>query len=114
MKLKIIFGNILIFFILSQNIVAKESSFLSQADKQKHIAVSIAISGAVTAFARNQGFSKAESFFYGAVSAIALGLVKEGIDGHTEGSTRSWGDVGADAIGATVGSLISAQFEWKF
>jgi len=114
MKLKSILANILIFFVMGQNLVAEESSFFSQRDKQQHIVVSAAIAGAVTAYARNKGSSKAEAFFYGAGAAIALGLIKEGIDGHNDGSTREWSDVGADVIGATAGALISAQFEWKF
>jgi len=99
---------------MGQNSIAKENSFVSQSDKQKHALVSAVIATAVTAYARNSGSSKVEAFFYGAGTAIALGLVKEGIDGSSKDGTQSWGDVGADVLGATAGALISAQFEWKF
>jgi uncharacterized protein YfiM (DUF2279 family) len=116
MRFKIMFTNILIFFMLSQNLAAEESSFFSQSDKQKHIVVSAVFASAVTGYARNQGSSKIEAFFYGAGASIALGLIKEGVDGNDgkKESKGEWKDVGADVMGATVGALISAQFEWKF
>lgn len=114
MKLKIIIINILIFFVMGQSLVAGEKSFFLQRDKQLHFVVSAVVATSVTAYARNKGSSKVEAFFYGAGAAIALGLIKEGLDGHDDGSTREWGDVGADVLGATAGALISAQFEWKF
>jgi len=114
MKLKIIIANILIFLVMGQTILAQESSFFSQRDKQQHMIVSAVLASSVTAYARNRGSSKVEAFFYGAGAAIALGLVKEGLDGRDDESTREWGDVGANILGATTGALISAQFEWKF
>ena len=109
------FINILIFFVMGQvTLSAKEVSFLKQKDKQLHMMLSAAIATAVTGYARNQGSSKVEAFFYGAGAAIATGLIKEGIDGNRDGGTQSWGDVAADMIGGTAGALISAQFEWKF
>jgi uncharacterized protein YfiM (DUF2279 family) len=113
MKLKIILVSILTFFVMSQTLEAEEKSFVAQRDKQKHMAVSALFASAVTAFARNKGASKMESFFYGAGAAVALGLVKEGIDVNTDGNSE-WADVGANAIGAAVGAIFSAQFEWKF
>ncbi|HIP28136.1 MAG TPA: hypothetical protein EYG82_03070 [Sulfurovum sp.] len=114
MKLKIILSHILIFFVMSQTLMSEEVSFFKQRDKQKHIIVSGVFALAVTGYARNKGSSKVEAFFYGAGAAIALGLIKEGVDGNSEERTQSWGDVGADIIGAVTGALISAQFEWKF
>ncbi|MCF6243917.1 MAG: hypothetical protein L3J43_02645 [Sulfurovum sp.] len=114
MNLKIIIGKILIFFMLGQTLMAEEIIFVSQRDKQKHAVVSAVVAFTVTGFARNRGASKVESFFYGAGAAIALGILKEGLDGHNDDSTREWADIGADVIGATAGALISAQFEWKF
>jgi len=105
--------SILIFLCLSQNLVAKES-FFAQRDKQKHILGTGVLATAITGIARNKGYSKMESFLLGAGSALALGALKEGIDGYSAGGTRSRYDVGADAIGAVLGAGISAQFEWKF
>ena len=114
MKLKIILSHILIFFVMGQTLMSEEVYFFKQRDKQQHIIVSGIFALAVTGYARNQGSSKVEAFFYGAGASIALGLLKEGIDGNRDGGTQSWGDVAADVIGATTGALISAQFEWKF
>jgi len=99
---------------MGQTLLAQESSFFSQRDKQQHMVATAAIATAVTAYARNRGSSKVEAFFYGAGAAIAVGLLKEGLDGVDDEGTREWADVGADVIGATAGAFFSAQFEWKF
>ncbi len=114
MKFKIIIVNIWVFFVMESSLHAADTSFFLQKDKQLHIAGSAVIASAVTALARNRGSSKVEAFFYGAGAAIAVGLLKEGLDGVDDEGTREWADVGADVIGATAGAFFSAQFEWKF
>jgi hypothetical protein len=44
---------------------------------------------------------------------MAVGLLKEGLDGVTDGQQSS-DDLKADVLGSFTGALISAQFEWKF
>ncbi|HIQ28129.1 MAG TPA: hypothetical protein EYH42_06480 [Sulfurovum sp.] len=99
--------------VLSQNLTAAEDNFFSQRDKQKHFIATTIISTAVTGYTRSQGYSKVESFFWGFGVAVAAGLLKEGLDGTNSGD-QSFDDVKADLLGAIVGALISAQFEWKF
>ena len=101
------------FVVLSQSLSAEES-FFNQSDKQKHFAATVVISTAVTGYARNKGYSKVESFFWGFGAAIMVGLIKEGIDGQTTSGHQSSQDIKADILGGLTGALISTQFEWKF
>ena len=112
MNLKFIYIGLITFFIMSQTILAEES-FFEESDKQKHFVATTVISAAVTGYARNQGYSKVESFFWGFGVAVAVGLLKEGLDGTNDGD-QSFDDVAADLLGGATGALISAQFEWKF
>ncbi len=114
MNTKIAIVYITVSLIIGQVLLAEERPFFLQRDKQLHIAGSALFSYAVTGFARSKGSSKLEAFFYGAGASIALGLLKEGLDGIDKDSTREWADVWANVIGASAGALISAQFEWKF
>jgi len=98
---------------MNQSLAAGES-FFSQRDKQKHILGTGALAATFTGIARSKGLPKVESFFLGVGAAVALGLIKEGIDGYSANGTRSWDDAKADAIGAVIGAGISAQFEWRF
>ena len=84
-----------------------------QEDKQKHIVGLMAISGVATGIARYYGSSKFEAVAIGIASALLVGITKEAIDGKGYG-TEDVGDVYADTIGAVSGSLISAQFNWRF
>jgi uncharacterized protein YfiM (DUF2279 family) len=84
--------------------------FLEQADKQKHIVASMAISGAGTALARHYGSSPVEAFFIGVGSALLVGVAKEAIDGQGYG-TEDVGDVYADTLGAVAGATL---FNWRF
>ena len=111
--MKMVFSSIMVFLIMNQSLAAGES-FFSQRDKQKHILGTGVLASAFTGMARSAGLPKIESFFIGVGAAVALGLLKEGLDGYDAESTRSWGDAKADAIGAVMGAGISAQFEWKF
>ena len=86
-------------------------SFLEK-DKQKHIVYSTVISTAITAYSRNMGSSKLESFFVGFGTALAIGVLKEAFD--RKYGTEDIGDVYADFAGAALGATISAQFEWRF
>ena len=112
MHLKLLLIVFTTFFMLSQTALA-EDSFFTQSDKQKHFIATTIISAAVTGYTRSQGYSIVESFFWGFGVAVAVGLLKEGLDG-TNGGDQSSNDVAADLLGATTGALISAQFEWKF
>ena len=100
----------MVFLMTSQTIMAES---WNGADKGKHLGVSAVISTVVTGLARNQGYSKTESFFWGAGTALVIGGLKELSDGKGHGN-RSAKDFGADALGGLAGALISAQFEWKF
>ena len=111
--MKIVFSSIMIFLILSQSLIAEES-FFAQRDKQKHILGTGALAVVFTGIARNKGLPKIESFILGVGTAVALGLLKEGLDGYNKNGTRSWDDAKADALGAVIGAGISAQFEWRF
>jgi len=88
-------------------------TFIEQPDKQKHIGASMAIGGVATGLARHYGSNKFEAIAIGIASALLVGIAKEAIDGKGYG-TEDIGDVYADTIGAGSGSLLSAQFNWKF
>ena len=105
MNLKYIVSIALLFFMMQQPLMANEI----ESDKQKHFAATTAISMVVTGYARNKGYTKVESFFWGFGTAMAVGLIKEGIDSNADTD-----DLKADALGGITGALISAQFEWKF
>jgi VanZ family protein len=88
-------------------------TFFEQSDKQKHIIGSMAVGGVATGLARHYGSNKLEAIAIGIASALLVGIAKEAIDGKGYG-TEDVGDVYADTIGAVSGSLLSAQFNWKF
>ena len=99
--------------MFNTTLMAAEDNLWQQSDKQKHFAVTTGVSMLVTGYARNKGYSKVESFFWGFGAALAVGLIKEGVDGKT-GGVQSSDDIKADVLGGVTGALISAQFEWKF
>jgi VanZ family protein len=88
-------------------------TFFQQDDKQKHIIGSMAIGGVATGLARHYGSNKFEAIAIGIASALLVGIAKEAIDGKGYG-TEDVNDIYADTIGAVSGSLLSAQFNWKF
>ncbi len=88
-------------------------TFFEQSDKQKHIIGSMAVGGVATGLARHYGSNKLEAIAIGIASALLVGIAKEAIDGKGYG-TEDVNDVYADTIGAVSGSLLSAQFNWKF
>ena len=111
MKLKSTLIIMLLLIITNQSAMADS---WTGADKGKHITVTAAISTAVTGYARNQGCSKVESFFWGFGAALVVGAIKEEADKHNDSSDSSSKDFAADALGGAAGALISAQFAWKF
>lgn len=84
-----------------------------QDDKQKHFVGSAAIGATASGLARHYGSNKVEAVFVGIATALLVGIAKEAVDGKGYG-TEDIGDVYADTIGAVSGSIISAQYEWRF
>ena len=114
MSLKYSVRAVVIFFIMNQTVMAGETSLWKQKDKQAHFAVSAGIAIVTTAYARNKGYNKTEAFLIGFGTSVVIGLAKEVIDGYSKHGNREMDDIKADILGAVSGSLISAQFEWKF
>jgi len=109
-KFKKFVSSLVVLVVMNQSLMAEDVSFFKQSDKQEHMALSAAVAMSVTGYARNQGYSKVESFFWGAGTTVGLGFIKEAMDKYdkNQNSTSSWNDIAADAIGATAGALISA------
>jgi len=84
-----------------------------QDDKQKHFVGSAVIGATASGLAKHYGSNKFEAVFIGIGTALLIGIAKEAIDGKGYG-TEDVGDVYADTLGAVSGSLISAQYEWRF
>lgn len=82
-------------------------------DKQKHFICSGGIAGACTVIARHYGSTEFAAFWAGFGASITIGIMKEFLDGHGNGS-EDIDDVYADFLGASTGALISTQFEWQF
>jgi len=114
MYLNLMIKAMVVFFIIYPSSLVAETSFWQQKDKQQHFVATTAISFAVTAYARNKGYSQVESFFWGFGAALVTGLIKEGIDGQRKNGHQSFKDLQADMLGGITGALISTQFEWKF
>jgi VanZ family protein len=110
-KLKQFLKSIIVLIAFSSSLNA--DTFFEQDDKQKHIIGSMAIGGVATGLARHYGSNKFEAIAIGVASALLVGITKELIDGNGYG-TEDVNDVYADTIGAVSGSLLSAQFNWKF
>jgi VanZ family protein len=110
-KLKQFLKSTILLIAFSSSLSA--DTFFQQEDKQKHIIGSIAIGGVATGLARHYGSNKFEAIAIGIASALLVGIAKEAIDGKGYG-TEDVNDVYADTIGAVSGSLLSAQFNWKF
>jgi VanZ family protein len=102
---------ILLALLITLSLSAEE--FYLQDDKRKHFIGSMAIGGVVTGLARHYGSNKIEAVFVGIATALLFGIAKEAIDGKGYG-TEDIGDVYADTLGAVSGSIISAQYEWRF
>lgn len=84
-----------------------------QKDKQKHFIGSAAIAGVSSGLAKYYGSSTFEAIAIGVASALLVGIAKEAIDGKCYGS-EDINDIYADTLGALGGSVISAQFNWRF
>lgn len=102
---------ILIGLLLVMSLRAEE--FYMQPDKQKHFVGSMAIGAAASGIARHYGSSKFEAIAIGVASSLLVGVAKEKLDGAGYG-TEDINDVYADALGATTGSILSTQFNWRF
>lgn len=102
---------ILLALLLSLSLYAEP--LYKQEDKQKHFIGSMAIGGAATGIARYYGSSRIESFFIGVATSLLVGIAKEAVDGRGHG-TEDVNDVYADTLGGIVGSVVSAQFSWRF
>ena len=112
--MKYIVKSIVLLLLTYQTAIANETSFWKQKDKQMHFAVSAVIATTTTAYARNKGYDKVESFFIGFGTTVLIGLIKEGIDGRRKNGHQETDDMKANILGAMSGALISTQFEWKF
>jgi VanZ family protein len=110
-KLKQLLKSTIVLITFSSSLSA--DNFFQQEDKQKHIVGSMAIGGVATGLARHYGSNKLEAIAIGIASALLVGIAKEAIDGKGYG-TKDVNDIYADTIGAVSGSLLSAQFNWKF
>jgi len=80
--------------------IAEEPVDLSQSDKQEHFLFSTGISLVSAEFLRSQHVENPEA--WGIVAAFGAGLAKEMMDPQF-----STGDLGADALGAAAGALLS-------
>ena len=112
--MKYIIHIVVIFLLAYQTAIANETSFWRQKDKRMHFAVSAVIATSTTAYARNEGYDKVESFLIGFGTTVLVGLIKEGIDGRRKNGHQESDDMKANILGAMSGALISTQFEWKF
>lgn len=75
-------------------------------DKAKHVAVSCGISiFAYNYYKKNTDFSDSKAKTTAFLTALAIGAVKEFIDDEF-----SWKDMGANALGAGVGVVMSIEF----
>ena len=102
---------ILLSLLIALSLSSEE--FYLQNDKRKHFIGSMAISGATTGIARYYGSNKIEAVAIGIASALLVGIAKEKFDGAGNG-IEDVNDVYADTLGGIAGSVISAQFSWKF
>ena len=84
-----------------------------QDDKQKHILGSMAIGTTATGLAKHYGSNTLEAIMIGVATSVLVGVAKEAIDGQGHG-TADINDIYADTLGGIAGSVISAQFSWKF
>lgn len=78
---------------------------LSQRDKQLHLGVSAAISGAVYTTLRLKGASRLKSAGVAALMSMWCGTVKELTDEKFD-----WQDMQADAIGTSIGVSLGFVF----
>ena len=81
------------------------ANFFEEEDKQKHFAVTSVIGFASSNIAYHYGYTKVESFWVGVAVAMSAGVGKELYDSRSGGSGFDMEDLGADALGATFGSL---------
>ena len=80
--------------------VGSSASFFQEEDKQFHIGFSVFTGIAGNAFAHQQlGWTKQEAWWAGLATALLVGAVKEITDDKFD-----WRDMGADAIGGTIGT----------
>ena len=102
---------LLIIMLMSTQLMA----FDIAKDKQKHLAVSGAISAFVTGIALAKGSSSFESFWIGIGASVMIGVAKEYYDGknpliHVEDVQ----DIYFNSLGAAGGSLTVVGVSWAF
>ena len=89
------------------------AGFFNEPDKQKHMQVTMAIGFIGSGMAYDLGYTKQQSFWIGFASAMVAGVGKELYDSRSGGSGFSGGDMLANSIGATVGSLpVLIIYDW--
>ena len=82
-------------------------------DKQKHMQVTTTLGFIFSNMAHNVGYTETESFWVGIAVAMSAGIAKELYDNRSGGSGFDMEDIGADALGATFGSLpVFVIYEW--
>lgn len=102
---------ILLALLITLSLSAEE--FYLQSDKQKHFVGSAVIGATASGLAKHYGSNKFEAVFIGIGTALLIGIAKERIDGSGHG-TEDINDVYADTLGSIAGSVLSAQFNWRF
>jgi len=95
--------------LLIMAVMLSAEPMYSQEDKQKHFVGSAVIGASVTGLAKYYGHSKLESMMIGTATALLVGIVKETCDPVMDAN-----DMGANMMGAIGGSVLSAQFSWRF
>jgi len=74
-------------------------------DKQKHVAATMFLSTAGYAFGYGITKSRKKARIIGFATAMVFGGVKEGLDSRPGGTGFDFKDLGADLIGAAIGTI---------
>ena len=103
--------NIILIYILCVNLYSNDIYY--EEDKQLHFLGTTLVALSTTAILSNRGFSKTESFAYGVLAGVLVGVAKEAYDEYSYGG-GSKRDMYADVAGSIFGSAISIQYDWIF
>ena len=95
--------SLIVFILLTTSIHCE--SFFQEEDKQLHMQVTAAISLVSSNVAYEMGYTETESFWIGFIVAMSVGAGKELYDSKDGGSGFDLEDIGADAIGSSVGAI---------
>ena len=89
------------------------ATFLTEVDKQKHFAVSAVIGFTSSNIAYHYRYTETESFWIGVAVAMSIGVGKELYDSRNGGTGFDMEDIGADVMGAVLGSLpVFVIYKW--